>query len=184
MMHSLPSLAPQRSGQRGAVLFIALILLLVLTLIGVTSMQSTTLQERMAGNMRDYNLAFQAAEVALRAGEVFLQQPVLPNFSDDIGFYQAVDMTQSNPPDPIYETVDWDNAGESAAIGSYDDGPSTLEGVATPPSYIVEELPPVIPVGGSLAADTAAVSVMYRITAHATGGSDKAEVILQTTFRR
>ena len=36
----------------------------------------------------------------------------------------------------------------------------------------------------ALAADTAAVSVMFRITAHATGGSDKAEVILQTTFRR
>lgn len=176
---------PRHRKQRGAVLFIALILLLVLTMIGVTSMQSTTLQERMAGNMRDYNLAFQAAETALREGEAFLQQPVLPNFDPAIGFYQAVDVNSGNPPpDPIYKTVDWDNASESAALGSYGDGPATLAGVATPPSYIIEELPPVIPTGGSLAADTAAVSVMYRITAHATGGSANAIVELQTTFRR
>lgn len=58
--------------QKGAVLLISLIFLILLTLIGVTAMQTTTLQERMAGNVRDLNLAFQASEAALRAGEAWL----------------------------------------------------------------------------------------------------------------
>lgn len=60
--------------QRGAVLIISLIFLLVLTLIGVSAMQGTTMQERMSANMQDRNVAFQASEAALRAGEDWLQQ--------------------------------------------------------------------------------------------------------------
>ena len=37
-------------------------------------MQSTTLQEKMAGNLRDSNLSFQAAEVGLRFCENILTQ--------------------------------------------------------------------------------------------------------------
>jgi len=55
--------------QGGAALMFSLIFLLLLTIIGLTAMQSSTLQERMAGNTRDTNLAFQAAELGLRAGE-------------------------------------------------------------------------------------------------------------------
>jgi type IV pilus assembly protein PilX len=59
--------APRR--QHGTVLIIALILLVLMTLIGVTSMQTTTLEEKMAGNSRDRTVALQAAESALRQGE-------------------------------------------------------------------------------------------------------------------
>ena len=55
--------------QRGAVLIVALIMLLLLTIIGLSSMRDTSLQENMAGNMRDSNLALQASEAALRQGE-------------------------------------------------------------------------------------------------------------------
>lgn len=55
--------------QRGAALIVGLIFLVILTLLGVTAMQSSTLEERMAGNARDRNLAFQAAEAALRDAE-------------------------------------------------------------------------------------------------------------------
>ena len=55
--------------QSGAVLAISLIILLLLTIIGLTATQVTGLEEKMAGNLRDRNLAFQAAETALRAGE-------------------------------------------------------------------------------------------------------------------
>lgn len=48
--------------QKGAVLAISLIILLLMTIIGVSAMQGTTLQEKMAGNLRDYNLAFQAGK--------------------------------------------------------------------------------------------------------------------------
>ena len=55
--------------QAGAVLIVSLVLLLVLTILGVSGVQNTTMEERMAGNYRDRFSAFQAAEAALRVGE-------------------------------------------------------------------------------------------------------------------
>ena len=54
--------------QRGAVLIVALIMLLLLTLVGLSSMRSTSLQENMAGNLRENYIAYQAAEAALQMG--------------------------------------------------------------------------------------------------------------------
>lgn len=68
----LPHLTPL-SAQRGSVLVISLIILLLLTMLGLSNMRTTTVEERMASNLRDHNLAFQAAESALRAGEQFVQ---------------------------------------------------------------------------------------------------------------
>ena len=56
--------SPRR--ERGAVLIVALLFLVMLTLLGVTAMTGTTMEERMAGNARDNAVAFQAAEAALR----------------------------------------------------------------------------------------------------------------------
>lgn len=55
--------------QRGATLITGLIFLVVLTLIGVTAARMSSLEERMAGNLRDRSLAMQAAELALRDAE-------------------------------------------------------------------------------------------------------------------
>lgn len=60
--------------QRGAALYVAMIMLLLLTLIGVSSMQVSTLQQRMATNFNDFALAFQRAEGVLRRGEFELQR--------------------------------------------------------------------------------------------------------------
>lgn len=48
--------------QQGAVLFIALMLLIILTLLGLSAAQVTSLQERMASVYRADSLAFQNAE--------------------------------------------------------------------------------------------------------------------------
>ena len=61
--------SPGMRRQSGAVLVIGLIILVVLTLLGVQGMRTNVAQERMASNMRERNLAFQAAEAALRQGE-------------------------------------------------------------------------------------------------------------------
>jgi len=63
------SLINRRSQQSGAALVVGLIFLVILTLLGLTAMQTGILEERMAGNSRDRNIAFQAAEAALRDGE-------------------------------------------------------------------------------------------------------------------
>jgi len=66
------SFSTGRNAQRGAVLAISLLILLVMTIIGIASMGSTTLQEKMANNNNQRQIAFQAAEVALRTGEALL----------------------------------------------------------------------------------------------------------------
>ena len=58
--------------QQGVILVVALIMLLVMTLIGVTLMSGSTLQERMAGNNRQLSLARINAEGALREAETYL----------------------------------------------------------------------------------------------------------------
>ncbi|HSX60401.1 MAG TPA: PilX N-terminal domain-containing pilus assembly protein [Tahibacter sp.] len=61
---------PQR--QRGAVLFIALMFLILLTLLGLASSGSALLQERMTGGVRNRQLALLGTESAARFGEAML----------------------------------------------------------------------------------------------------------------
>ncbi len=62
-------LNPTRHAQRGAVLIMALVLLLAMTLLGLTGVRTIVQEEKMAAATQDRNLAFQAAEAALREGE-------------------------------------------------------------------------------------------------------------------
>jgi len=59
--------------QRGMALLVSLVFLLLLTLIGLSSMQNATLQEKMAGSVSLRNHSFQGAEAALRVGESAVQ---------------------------------------------------------------------------------------------------------------
>ncbi len=54
-------------------LIVSLVFLLLLTLIGISSMQNATLQEKMAGSVKLRNESFQIAEAAVRAGESVVQ---------------------------------------------------------------------------------------------------------------
>ncbi len=67
----LPAMRPQR--QRGTALILSLVFLLLLTILGVTAVSTSTLQEKMAGNMKNQNVALQATESALRDGEIRLR---------------------------------------------------------------------------------------------------------------
>ena len=59
--------------QRGMALLVSLVFLLLLTLIGISSMQNATLQEKMASSVTLRNQSFQNAEAALRMGESAVQ---------------------------------------------------------------------------------------------------------------
>jgi type IV pilus assembly protein PilX len=58
--------------ERGATLFVALMFMLILTIFGVTAVTTSTLQEKMAANLKDQQMAFQNAETALREAEAWL----------------------------------------------------------------------------------------------------------------
>ena len=56
--------------EQGISLLVVLVLLLIMTLLGLAILRGTMLEERMAGNMFDRSLSFQAAESALREAEL------------------------------------------------------------------------------------------------------------------
>ena len=149
--------------QRGMALIVALILLLTMTLLGVTAMRSTTQGERMAGNFRDRNLAFQAAEAALREGEEILRNDP-PPLGMVIGAVQE-------PSDPVsYDNLDWDTAELYSG---------TLQGLSELPRFFIELV--------RLEGDSGVFGDdqgIYRVTARGRGGTTEAEVVLQATIRR
>ena len=153
--------------QSGAVLVISLIMLLLLMLIGATGSQVSGMEEKMSGNNRNHNLAFQAAESALRAGEAATATITAT------GYYTG-----------SMSSIDWNNA----KVKTYEGG--SLTGVYQAPKYIIEA-PAFTPgeddTGSSLEAPTAsgpADFAWYRITARGTGGTANSVVTLQSYFRR
>lgn len=165
--------------QRGAVLIVSLILLLVLTLIGVAGMQTTTMEERMAANTRDSNVSLQAAEAVLRDAEAFLDTNLPPrgdfDGSDGLYFFGTTSM----------RAPAWDDANAFSAGNSRDYGGNDLDGVAEQPRYFVEELPRVRCPGSSAAAGTSegALPRAFRVTARGVGGNENTTTVLQSTFR-
>ena len=61
------------AGQQGAVLLTGLVLLFVVTLFGVSGMQSVTLDERIVSNMQSATMAFHGAEAGLSNCEANVQ---------------------------------------------------------------------------------------------------------------
>jgi type IV pilus assembly protein PilX len=59
--------------QQGAALFVSLMMLILVTILGVTGVRLVSLEEKMAGNSYDRNLAFQAAEAALIEAEQYIK---------------------------------------------------------------------------------------------------------------
>lgn len=188
-MNNFPTAS--RAAQSGVALITGLIFLVLLTIIGVTAMQTTMLEEKMAGNLRDENLAFQAAEAALRAGESYLQGAAVGPFltvKNAAGLYQPALSSTTE----WWETSDiWTAAASRAYTG-------TLSGVASPPRYIVEDvsfrtkctnagcvnIPLPKTAGGSLKFGAVADIGLYRITARGTGGTTETTIVLQSYFRR
>jgi type IV pilus assembly protein PilX len=143
------------SRQRGVVLIISLIFLVLLTIIGVTAMQTTLLQERMAGNMRDLNLAFQATEASLRAGETWL----------------PANRAAAEAATPLTDPANWNGTGGTSVAGFspplvsnplYHVGPPEYVriGIGLPPEY----------------------RYIYPVTGRGEGGTNTAVTIIQTMF--
>lgn len=70
-MHNI--ISHPRRHQGGAVLYVALIILVLLAMIGIVGLQVTGLQERMSSNYRAVNRAFQNAEDRARQVEGNIQ---------------------------------------------------------------------------------------------------------------
>lgn len=165
--------------QRGAVLIISMLILLVMTLIGVSSMSTSTLEEKMAGNLRDREIAFQAAEAALRAGERYIEANRYSMTFDSMctgGFCDCSDPTVGCVEYWSDSTLNvWNTPGAHLQYVN------TLQGVNTQAKYIIEYLGKQIT--GTATAPCPSCPDMYRVTARATGLTDTSSVMLQSTYR-
>jgi type IV pilus assembly protein PilX len=143
--------------QQGVVLIFALIMLVLISMITISMVRSTTMDERMAGGARDRNKAFQAAEYALRECLAPLRNATYAN-TDPVPLSPAVP-----PAAPVWEVAtNWASSISREVPVSY----GTYPGLSGNPRCLFENLG----------------SGSYRITARAQGGSDTTEVVLQATF--
>lgn len=101
-----------RNGQRGAVLYVALVLLILLALIGITGMQVSGLQERMSSAYRATNVAFQDAEGEARTEETGIVGALGPTGTGSF----AADQERC---DPAFDPAAW-----AEASGSYANCPT------------------------------------------------------------
>jgi len=167
----------------GAVLIISLIILLLLTLIGVTAIQTTSLEEKMAGNLRNQNLAFQAAETALRAGETRLNSATTLTF-DNVGTGGFYSVSSTIPTaSAILTTSFW----TANPVSTYAGG--SLSPVNSAPRYIIIKLPSTQSMCSntlnSLEFGQANPTVnWYQVIARGTGTTDNAVVTLQSIYKK
>jgi type IV pilus assembly protein PilX len=143
--------------QRGSALIVSLIMLLLISLIGVGSMQGTILQERMASNLHDRNIAFQASERALRVGENWVAA--------------NAGVAQTN--DRLDDPESWDGTGANAVTVATGDGQLSAD-----PDYHAGWVSVFCPSPQA----GAACFDRFSVTSRAQGGTDSSVVILQSMF--
>jgi len=182
-----------RSRQRGAVLYIALILLLILTIIGIAAARLQTGEAVMARNDHNHQLALQAAEAALRDAEINLANGTwsIPQFAGNTnGLYvlsmEAQGTLPSGIPGSIADQINWTltapNSGPGSAM-TYT-GPVLANAPASPvlTQVIIEDLPPVARAGDPMCTPSNQTQscAVYRVTVHAVGGDASASATLQS----
>ena len=181
--------------QKGAVLIVSMLLLLVVTVLALGASQATRLQERMVGSQRNFDLAFQAAEAGLRAGERMVDDsnmmaPPLPCAS------------VNNPPCKVYERgflatlVSYEDQAFKdrgwwiARAQSYATSPTAnviggTEGLAIrDPLFYLEELEEVPDALSIPPTGPPPSRVFYRIVARGEGGNANAQVVIHSTYVR
>ena len=167
--------------ERGIALPIVLIFLVVMMLLGVTSLRNVTLGEKMSGNLRNQQLAFQAAEKALRYCENAAPLASLPN-----GFNRHPG--ELDPVTKPWENLDnWKDNTLSVALPAApknSDGTSS-DGLQAPPRCMIEYVPfdwtKMLTTEQQGVCDEQNLNLCtFRITARGVGGTDNAVVILQS----
>ena len=118
--------------QKGAALILSLVILLAMTLIGVSSMDSAVLELKMAGTMQQQIVAMNRAEATLMAAEAQIDamttDGTTQNFeATDDGFYPSTNALN-------LEQVNWD------AISSETGPVTSANSVDDDDAYVIEYL--------------------------------------------
>ena len=144
--------------QRGWVLVVGLVILVMLTILSMAMMKTTRLEEKMAGATRHVNLSFQAAESALLAAEFFIESEANASIFDPL---------PDTPEDPFTDDY-WDDA-------EVIDG--ELEGVALPPRYMIKILE-------KIDDEDDTEPTVFHVTVRGTGGTNNRATLLRSHYAK
>lgn len=155
--------------QNGVALVVSLIILVCMTMLGLTAMQRTTLDLAMAGNQREIGLMFQSAEMGLVSAENFIEASTTNADFDDasLGLYTVPDKDTSYRSPDYFDATGWTAASQTAA--------TSLQAYEQP-RYMIEYLGDrsqnplaAISIGGYGMQQTGDVVSIYRSTARGAG---------------
>jgi type IV pilus assembly protein PilX len=167
--------------QTGTVLILSMIILLVMTIIGLSSMSSTIMEEKMSQNVRDTNLAFEAAEAALRDSGRWLNNQVREPVP------MAPDGCSGSPCDVYLTNAFNDEFFKNPASWTDDDtreyqtADKDFPEVSDDPKYVIE-YQAFIPDSLVRGYEAPTGQNVYRATARGTGKSTAAQAIVQDSF--
>lgn len=180
------------SRQSGAVLVVGLIMVLLMTIVGLAAIRGSGLQEIMAGNMRERNMAFQVAEAGLRVGEAEVDSP---GFDKEVfgtavdGYYDDLGVPANNPFDDeliqYWSDEEWESRAVETNVDFGDD-------ISAQPRYLVEKL---LVLSADVAASTGSgvdlgslndlglEAEYYRVTSRGESETGTSKAVVQSTYR-
>jgi type IV pilus assembly protein PilX len=169
-----------RRAQRGVVLFVSMILLLILTLLGISMARMQTVEERLAQNDFNHQLALQTSEAALNAAYDDDADGMFNDFSGaTTGLRTLAD--EAADTDLAYH-AQWGSPGTDSIVYNGNGAPLVSAPSAAQPQFVVEKLVAAAPPGcgsGNPGSYGGSNVYLHRLTAHAAGGDGSASATVQ-----
>lgn len=164
--------------QSGIAIIVALIILLILTLIMITALRVTTLEEKMSSNSQNHNIAFQAAESALREAEAYINSGAVPFNPLKLS---GAPFRDTSSPHCVNGLCNDSEGVQSDAFPDIDGTMITattgISPIAAEPQYIIE----LIRTDPSV--DSSRIYATFRVTARGWGGDINSLVELESTYK-
>lgn len=195
----------QRTRQRGVILVVALIFLILLTLLAIGASSGSLLQQRMVSATRNAQLALMSGNTALRGAEwQLLSHPGLCAGAGEtidattgcVNYEEGTSAYALNGSVTQFRTGNnaWLNFGveyKGPSGSGYVSGLGTAN-IARNPRYIIEDMGPITEGGPQLESGVTGPRTrlsgeslplnLYRITARATGGNAGTVRVVESTF--
>ena len=171
-----------RSRERGFVLIVAMLFLIVLTVLSVSMFRSYNLQERIAGNTREKERALEAAQSALQYGEWWLSQGNGTTGSACSGVLNANTLSQMQvcaTPQANPATLPWSARADYLPPNM---GSPQAGGGTTSSGDINYYAKPGLSIG-YLGLSTDVMSLLYQVSAFGYGGRQTTAAVVQSTYQ-
>ena len=170
------------NNQAGSALILALTILLVLTILGVTAMRTTSLEDKMAGNARDAQKAFEAAEYALRQAELAIVNRTITQNQ----FNNAGALFRDRVPGDDEAWTSEANWGAATNAVLYPDWTDPIPKVSRAPQFIIQRVDAKFPIAESPELTDYSEGdrelAVFQISARGYGVSPHSRVMLQSYF--